>query len=211
MKIGIGCTTYLRPECLVKWKQQIAKYTIMDNVLIYIADDSIERKGVAYRKNECLRALKDCDYVFLFDDDCYPVNDGWIENFIKHPYGHLLYCNEKSHRLYLEANDTNIFMDCGGVFMFMDKECIEKVGAFNEKFETWGFEHAEYSLRYCKAKGYPLQFAYQSLKNTSEYIYSEDYSNLNHKSSITNEEKDLLFKKNFPIFVKGVEHIYIAL
>ena len=67
--IGIGITTYNRPDMLNKCLEHIKKHTFNDNVTIYVADDSNERKGVAYRKNECLRALKDCDYVFLFDDD----------------------------------------------------------------------------------------------------------------------------------------------
>jgi hypothetical protein len=49
------------------------------------------------------------------------------------------------------------------------------------------------------------------LGETENYLYSEDYSNPKHKSSITNEEKQLLFNKNFPKFAKGIEQIYIPL
>jgi hypothetical protein len=204
-KIGIGCTTYLRPECLSKWKSQIAKHTNMDNVLIYIADDSLERKGVAYRKNECLRALKDCDYVFLFDDDCYPQKYGWVNFFIDSQKEHLLFLTDRLHNYDSFIDDCYWYRDCGGVFMFMTKEAIQKVGAFNEVFETWGFEHCEYSIRIIGMAAYPM------LKGTENYLYSEDYYNPNHKSSITNEEKQLLFYKNFPKFAKGIEQIYIPL
>lgn len=215
MRIGIGITTYLRPDCLQKCVRSILKHTDMTNVTIKIADDSIERKGVAFRKNECLRALKDCDYVFLLDDDCYPIKDGWIENWVSKcgngKRSHYLYMDKNFHRVEGVYTDTSYWLDCGGVFMFMSKKDIEKVGAFNEKFDTWGFEHAEWSLRCESHLGQVMSKHYWMLNNTSEYIYSEDYSNPNHKSSITNEEKDLLFKKNFPIFVKGVEQIYIPL
>lgn len=218
MRIGIGCTTYNRPECLAKWKEQIAKHTNMDNVLIYIADDSIERKGVAFRKNECLRALKDCDYVFLFDDDCYPIKDGWMDIFIYfHKMGavnHLLFLNDSHTKTHTKTAgfiiknicQVDYYKDCGGVFMFMTKEVIEKVGAFDEKYELWGMEHCDYSIRILGEHG-----NYPCINGTEDYIYSEDYSNPNHKSSISNEEKNKLFKKNFPLFQKGIERIYIPL
>ena len=209
VKIGIGCTTYDRPECLAKWKEQIRKHTSTSfDVTYHIADDSIERKGVAFRKNECLRALKDCDYVFLFDDDCYPIKDGWIDFFTSKVDKHLLYLNGDLHA-YI-ANSEKGYRDCGGVFMYMTKDVIESIGAFDEKYGLYGFEHADYSLRikqYTKS-----QYAYNCYSRTKEYIYAEDYNNkYNHKSSITNKEKDLLFKKNFPIFAKGIDKIYIPL
>lgn len=206
MRIGVGCTTYNRPECLSKWKEQIAKHTSMDNVLIYIADDSVERKGVAYRKNECLRALKDCDYVFLFDDDCYPIKDGWIEWFIDNAKEeHVMFLNPLQHNPY-EKNGKFIFhYNCGGVFLFLTKKHIEFVGAFDERYELWGMEHCDYSMRIAGCREFLM------LEGTEQYLYSEDYSNPNHKSSITNGEKDLLFKKNFPKFANGIERIYIPL
>jgi glycosyltransferase involved in cell wall biosynthesis len=207
MRIGIGVTTFLRPDCLAKCIESIHKHTDMTNVTLHIADDSIERKGVAYRKNECLRALKDCDYVFLFDDDCYPIKDNWIDFFyIPNTRDfHWLFLNDKLHT-YLGGNT---YKECGGVFMFLTKEMVSTVGAFNEGFETWGFEHAEYSQRVYKS-GFNKQ-PYMCLQGTENYLYSEDYSNPNHKSSITNEEKNELFKINFPKFAKGIENIYIPL
>ena len=37
VKIGIGVTTYLRPDCLAKWKKQIAKHTGVKAILNDIA------------------------------------------------------------------------------------------------------------------------------------------------------------------------------
>jgi glycosyltransferase involved in cell wall biosynthesis len=216
-KIGIGVTTFRRPEMLQKCLDSIRKHTFMDGVTIYVADDSNERKGVAYRKNECLRALKDCDYIFLLDDDVEIIKDGWIEFFVdgykSTSVNHFLYLNS-THNMYdkrVFASKYGVFTvghykDCGGVFMFMTKGCVEKVGAFNEIFCMWGFEHAEWSMRACNGNR-----NFNMLEGTENYIYSEDYSNPNHKSSITNEEKNLLFKKNFPKFAKGIKSIYLPL
>jgi glycosyltransferase involved in cell wall biosynthesis len=83
MKIGIGVSTYKRPECLAKCLEQIKKHTDMNNVTLVIATDTDQdRKGIAYRKNECLRALQHCDHIFLFDDDCWPIKDGWVEEIV---------------------------------------------------------------------------------------------------------------------------------
>lgn len=206
MKIGIGITTYNRPEMLQKCLDSIRKHTFMDGVTIYVADDSIERKGVAYRKNECLRALKNNDYIFLLDDDVEIINDGWIEFFVNSGHEHLLYLDKRLHNYCGKYNGMDIFRDCGGVFMFMTKKAIEKVGAFDEKFELWGMEHCDWSMRWNdKIREFYM------LDGTENYIYSEDYSNPNHKSSITNEEKNLLLKKNFPKFAKGINKIYIPL
>jgi glycosyltransferase involved in cell wall biosynthesis len=211
--VGVGVTTFRRPEMLQKCLDSIRKHTFMDGVTIYVADDSNERLGVSKRKNECLRALKDCDYVFLFDDDCYPIKDGWIEFFTESKLNHLLFLNESHNKINTKYKETDFwgnqlysYADCGGVFMFMSKIAIDKVGAFDEKYEFWGLEHCDWSMRYADG----LKVFYM-LEGTENYIYSEDYSNPNHKSSITNEEKNLLFKKNFPKFAKGIDKIYLPL
>jgi len=207
MNIGIGVTSYNRPECLKECLEKINKHTFMDNVTLYVATDTDEdRQGVAKRKNECLRALKDCDYVFLFDDDCFPINDGWIENFINSGYEHLMYLNPL--HVLMSSNDTcDFYHDCGGVFMYMRKSAVERVGAFNEKFEKYSFEHADYSIRILNEK-----HKYPCLKNTHEYIYAHDYSTPNHKSSITNEDKNKFVKNNWgKFFNEPIKSIYLPL
>ncbi len=206
ISIGVGVTTYNRPEMLKKCLDSIKRHTFNDNVTIYVADDSIERKGVAYRKNECLMALKDCDHVFLFDDDVEVIKDGWIEFFIQSNFDHLLFLNHKLHNFMYQKEGIKVFRDCGGVFMYMTKRAIEKVGAFDEKFELWGMEHCDWSMRWNDR----IREFYM-LEGTENYLYSEDYSNPTHQSSITNDEKNLLFRKNFPKFAKGIDKIYLPL
>ena len=227
-KIGIGVTSYNRPECLKECLQHICDYSDVGaldgmskkdywfgrtsdgkDITIYAATDTDEdRRGVAFRKNECLRALKDCDYVFLFDDDCFPIKDGWVDFFIDRNDPHLLFLNGDLHAYILQTTES--YRNCGGVFMYMTKECIEKVGAFNEKFGTWGFEHAEYSKRI--ASVYNLEYAYNCKRGTDNYLYAHDYSNrFNHKSSISNEDKQRYFNENFPKFKEPIKNIYIPL
>ena len=39
-------------------------------------------RGKSYARNEALRQLQGCEHIFLFDDDCYPVLDGWADYLI---------------------------------------------------------------------------------------------------------------------------------
>ena len=213
---GIGITTKDRPHLLKELVDSIHKYTDMTNAVLHIEDDSIDRLGVAKRKNNCLRALKDCSHVFLLDDDVKIIKDGWIEFFIESKQEHLLFLNRGLHQK--KAIEDNLFNenklkytveyyhDCGGVFLFMTKEVIEKVGAFNEKFTPYGFEHCEYSIRILGEHGnYPM------LKGTDEYIFANDYSTPNHKSSITDAEKSECIKNNWTKFFKEPKTTYIHL
>ena len=166
MKIGIGVTTYNRPKHIKLLGEQLRKTRSVDSRdwhITYIAEDD-PRKGIAYRKNECLRELKDSDYVFLFDDDTLPIKKGWAEFFIEaHKASgqhHFLYLKEtptiKQLCVHLKPEDPltpslpysiNEYNNCGGCFMFLTKEVIEKVGAFDETFGLYGFEHCDFSDR----------------------------------------------------------------
>ena len=231
MQIGIGVTSYRRPEMLEECILNIKKHTKGDYQLHIAIDSDDDRRGVAYRKNECLKVLKDSDYVFLFDDDCFPFKEGWVDFFINSDEEHLLYLDKRFHKhkdcvnysevVPVETSQStwvnasgitkykgiNTYNDCGGVFMFMKKSAIDRVGAFNEKFEYYGFEHADYSNRILgKANNYPC------LSDTDKYIYAHDYSTPNHKSSITDEEKNKHVKNNWnKYFKEGINNIYLSL
>lgn len=214
---GIGITTKDRLNLLKELVDSIHKHTDMSNVLLHIEDDSIDNIGVAKRKNNCLRALRGCEALFLLDDDVKIIKDGWIEFFIESKQQHLLFLNRGLHQK--KAIEDNLFNenelkytveyyhDCGGVFLFMTKEVIEKVGAFNEKFTPYGFEHCEYSIRILgEQNNYPM------LKGTDEYIFAHDYSTYGHKSSITEKEKQICIKNNWTkFFNEPIKKIYIPL
>jgi len=217
MRVGIGITANDRPQMLAECLQSIYKHTDMSNVTLYVADDTNDKKGVAFKKNECLRDLKGCDFVFLFDDDCFPIKDNWVKFFIESKQNHLLFLNRGFHNK--KAIEINLFdknelrytvehyQDCGGVFMFMTKDVIERVGAFNEKFERYGFEHAEYSNRILgETNNYPM------LKNTDQYLFAHDYSTAGHKSSITDDEKYKCVLNNWnKYFKEPITNVYLPL
>lgn len=198
--IGMGVTSYKRPDHLNLWSKQIDKYVSDGGYYVHIEMDYPDRKGIAYRKNECLRALKDCDYVFLFDDDCFPIKAGWAEFFIEHSKAsgqqHFMYLKETSTIKKIESKDgIDIYDNCAGCMMFFTKEVIERVGAYNPKYGTYGFEHAGMSNRIHKAGLTPLG-AYSCPAGAGEYIYSMDLDNhlpfnkaLKHNISMSDEIK----------------------
>src|ERR1044071_5616458 len=101
MKIGIGVTTYNRPSHIALWKEQVYKHAPECDYQIYIASDSFVREGIAFRKNECLKALRNCDYIFLFDDDCFPIKNSWTNYYID---AHKI--SGQHHFLYLQETGT---------------------------------------------------------------------------------------------------------
>ena len=71
-----------------------------------------------------------------------------------------------------DYGDIGQYTNSAGVLMYMTKECIEKVGAFDESFGRYGFEHADYSKRV--ADTFKMS-PYLSPKYSNKYIHSLDY------------------------------------
>lgn len=179
--IGIGVThTSNRPEHLKLFISQIEKHTKQPYKL-HITTDIM---NIAKAKNDCLWNLKDCDHIFLFDDDCFPIKNNWENYFINSEIKHSLYLTERHVKLCLGIiNRYDVYKDCGGCFMYISKDAFNKVGYFNSEYKQYGFEHAGWSKRFNNEK-------YISLPLTNEYLYSLDYQGegnwgVKHKPSMT--------------------------
>jgi len=217
---GIGITTYKRPEHLRWCLTQIEK-TIGDisskvvfaeeskiiylnaKVIVYIYDDSEHAKGIAYGKNKCLHALKDCDNIFLFDDDAAPIAPNWIDYFINSGYNHSCYMNNSYQVAFAGPVHTSYQMS-SGVFIYLTRAVLDKVGYFNPKYGRYGYEHAGYSHRIFEAGLTPSRFI--CLNDTNKYIYALDldgikgYEYLDHKRTITEEERTESVRANNHIY-----------
>lgn len=191
---GIGITTYKRPKHLDFCLKQILEYTGV-NYKLHIADDSNERMGIAYRKNECLKELQDCKYVFLFDDDCFPVWWGWemffVNASIRTGQHHFLYLRDIGQTTRTETiENIDIFDESSGCMIFLDQEVIQKVGGFNPAYSIYGFEHAGYSQRIHRAGLTPMG-PYLCPSGSHTYIHSLDldgpYKDLKPEPSLAND------------------------
>lgn len=92
-KIGIGITTYNRPDAFAITYANILKYAPKGSKIVVVDDCSIEpvkeanyrqdvNKGAATCKNKCFELLEDCEHIFLFDDDCYPIVEDWWKPYV---------------------------------------------------------------------------------------------------------------------------------
>ena len=219
MTIGIGVTTYKRPDLLETCLKMIQANT--GEHKLYVAEDTdADLKGVAKRKNECLANLQDCDYIFLFDDDCYPIKEGWdkliIDTHLKSFNHHFVYNKEPfckiKNLVFGNHHILESYEGSGGTMLFLTKQVLNKVGGFYTGYDRYGFEHIGYSIRIHRA-GLTNDF-FLSLKGLNEYIYSRDYEDdgfFIEQSTIDLETKNALTIKNREIFNREDQAIYLPI
>lgn len=186
-KIGVGVITYKRPECLKLFLEQLELNKPYYEYVLHVEEDNT---SIAKAKNACLHDLfevNNCDYVFLFEDDCFPVAKWWDLIFLRSGREYSLYMDGRYSCFASDGSDiAKYYEDCSGVFMFLSKNIFEKTGYFNESYENNGLEHIGHSDRLKRACG---EGGYACLTNTDKFIYSLDLQgvkswNVFHKSTI---------------------------
>ena len=202
MKIGIGITTCERPELLAKTLKQVK--LLSPKAKIFVNDDTEKREGVAKAKNNCLAALEDCDYIFLLDDDCYPVKKGWEQLFIdkaietKNNHFCLIYPTDTNK--YLKTVDgVEYFSHPGGTVLFMTNYAVRVVGGMDCNYKQWGCEHTGYSMRIHNAG--LTKHPFMSIEGAMEYFHCLDFKE-EVKSTVTDAEKKKLCFINSPLLKK---------
>lgn len=182
MSVGIGIITCNRAEMLIKSIKQHELFSKnADQLFIY--NDSADKKGIAYGKNRCIKALSNHDYIFLFDDDCYPIKEGWIDFMIEmheaSSQHHFLFMDKRHHKYVRNWSpnsecEIELYNDCGGVFMSMTKHCIDKIGYLDSRYKLYGYEHAGYSRRVHLSRLNAKPFMMPVGLN--DYLYAVDYN-----------------------------------
>jgi len=204
-KTGVGITTCNRPAILKRTLEYIKRYT--PGARIFVNDDTTRHEGVAKAKNNCLAALDDCDYIFLFDDDCYPVKNNWAELFIeasvKTGNHHFSLTFDKLHNgrgngndLVSDTSGLEQYRNPCGMMLFFTRQCIEQVGGFDCNYDTYGYEHVGLSHRIYNAGLTRAPFL--SVKNAMDYFYCYDYYSTPANGAAIN--KRALIKKNETLF-----------
>lgn len=154
--ISIGITVHNRHEtarlCIEQWRKFLPY-----NAKIFIVDDGSDRpfpnadfrfdtpQGISVAKNKCLELCSYADYIFLSDDDVFPISDSWAWDYISSGLYHACYTFGRS---ILNINPVYVEYEkpCG-CLMFFKKQVIEEVGGFDTEFQKWGFEHVSLSDR----------------------------------------------------------------
>jgi hypothetical protein len=215
--IGIGVTTYKRPAVFKLWWSQLIRPV---NSFVAHHIDTFG-KGIAYAKNQCLEKLQDCEHIFLFDDDCFPIQENWWEPYIeaakKGGNNHLLYLTDRNTDLKQTAitNDGIVVYDKPlGCMMYMTRKAVQTVGAFDVRFKKYGYEHINYSQRIFQA-GLNPSGPYLGIPDPQP-IYSMDVDGpgeylTNFRSSIAGENVEFWKERNLYLLNQPIEECYLPL
>jgi glycosyltransferase involved in cell wall biosynthesis len=250
-EIGIAISTRNRqahlPVCLAHF---IAYYPNSSNVRIIVCDDNSDvkyaevnkktceswgveyhyhssRMGVSANKNFGLYMLQDCDFVFLFDDDCFPNDNGWEKCYLN-----AFHLNHVNHLTYTPWMPKNRIAKNGiytheigmGCCMFFSRKIIEAIGGFDEKYYLFGFEHLAYGRR-AFASGMNQDYGpYLSPVSSIGKIFTMDYEyktlkkqpsictiEFNHIRSASIETPESVINQNRELFYKNQDDLYVPI
>lgn len=214
--IGIGITTTPNRVAHLKLCLKQMEQYLPDHARIFINNDTTG-EGIAKSKNHCLKALRDCDYIFLFDDDCFPVAFGWADFFInaylKSGQDHFNYL-KRNHELIETKDGIGVYKNCGGCFMFLTKDVIEQVGGYYNGYGIYGYEHAGYSQRIYKL-GLNTIGPYLCPEGANKFIYSLDLDlprfDIKHHRSIPTRQAVRYIGENLEHYKEDLKEVYRAI
>jgi GT2 family glycosyltransferase len=176
MKIGLGLITCNRSEQLQHVLESIPCHKLDEFIIvndgeklkINSAEDfeliqHEENKGVAKSKNDAFKYLLDrnCDYIFIMEDDVCILNDNVFERYIKASkvtgLEHLNYVgssacskNEDGTRTptfsieYPEDITLSFYPNLVACFQFYTKNCLQSIGLMDEHYYN-AWEHVEHT------------------------------------------------------------------
>lgn len=218
MKIGIAITHRNREESFYKTYSHIMKY-LPDGAYVVVVDDESEipcpvadyrfneRAGIAKSKNKCIQLLmeQDCEHLFLFDSDAFPIAYDWHLPYILSDYKHLCFTWQQSYqdqkeKQCWEENGHMFYSLANGAMIYVTREVVNTVGGFRPEYGLCGFEHIDFSNRICRAgiQDYP----YIDVIGSDKLLYSLDQHN-EVTRSFSDQEKAELIQRNYPIFAQN--------
>lgn len=188
--IGIGITTYGNRQTPAL--DMIRKFTPDAKIV------TVNQKGIAKAKNMCLALLDDCEYIFLFDDDCYPKVENWFMPYINSGEPHLSYT---FGRKILKKSEslTEYELPCG-CMLYINRKCLDVVGGFDTDFEGYSYEHVNYSDRVYNAG--LTSGKYLDVAGSDKLIHSMD-QHREIKSSVSQLDRGLGIQTNRHLLMKN--------
>jgi len=205
--IGIGITTHNRNpmvrDTVAKLQQHTpgAKIVVVDDasqmpvkingVQVYRFNENV---GIARAKNKCLELLSDCDHLFLFDDDTYPIADDWYKPYVESPEHHLMYLFTSWANGTPVGDDAILYQDsqhrahqhARGCMMYVDSVALATVGGMDVRYGKAMNEHLDWSIRIHNAG--LTTFRYMDVADSEQLIYSMD-QHQEARTSIENRQQ----------------------
>lgn len=216
--IGIGITTHNRPEVLKNSLEQMIRFAPPESLIIVVDDASDEpvptammrahkRVGVARCKNMCLQLLQDCDHIFLFDDDTYPIAPEWWKPYVESKEPHLMYQFRlpgkpaRDMQILHEDEDIVAYSHTRGAMLYIKKEVLSKVGGMDPAYHPdGGFEHPDWTNRIFNAG--LTTYRAMDVPNSDKLLYCLDQDNQVKSSLKINRRAKL---ENFKYYTANKE------
>ncbi|EBY0801687.1 glycosyltransferase family 2 protein [Salmonella enterica subsp. enterica serovar Berlin] len=217
-RIGIAITTHNRADVLKRALAQHKQFLPHGSLVVVIDDGSVpvavvpedvqlirndKSLGIVASKNASLTALVDagCEHLFLWDDDAWPIADGWHLPYIESPEPHLAYQfldlagrNKLNDMAVLHRDDKHIaYTGQRGVMLYYHRSAIAKVGGFDTVYGRGMYEHPDLALRIHNAG--LTSWAFADVVGSSALIHSMDEHEEGMRS-IPRPEREALAKAN---------------
>lgn len=196
-RIGIAISTHQRPEVLARAISQHMKHLPLGSLVVVVDDGSApaavvpdgvklvrheKSLGIVAAKNASLEALMSagCVHLFLWDDDAWPIADGWHLPYIASPEPHLAYQfldlagpRKLQDLAMLHSDDDHVaYTGQRGVMLYYHRSAIEKVGGFDPVYGRGMYEHSDLALRIHNAG--LTTWAYADVIGSASLIHSLD-------------------------------------
>ncbi|MBZ1874906.1 glycosyltransferase family 2 protein [Klebsiella pneumoniae] len=222
LKVGIAISTHQRPEVLKQAIEQHMKYLPAGALVVVIDDGSKPAAvvpdgvqllrhetslGIVASKNASLSALMDagCEHLFLWDDDAWPIADGWHLPYIESPEPHLAYQfldlagrNKLNDMAVLYRDDKHVaYTGQRGVMLYYHRSAVEKVGGFDPVYGRGMYEHPDLALRIHNAG--LSTWAFADVVGSEKLIHSMDEYEEGTRS-IPRPDREALVKRNVGIY-----------
>lgn len=230
-KIGIAIVTYKRLEYLQRVIEKIRFFTKLPYELV-VAEDGGEdgtlewcksqsipvitgkNHGVCWNKNRGLYYLhkKDCDPILILEDDCFPIEFGWEQDWIQGTarWGHLAYAHPKLNKWLISGNgtpdDPYVNNKCTAQCTSVSAQVLNEVGFLDVRFKGYGVGHAEWTTRIKKAKYGYIPVVLENGKKAKANLFitggliHNDAPTFKDRAKVAENEKLFELIKNDPIY-----------
>lgn len=164
--IGIGITHFGNDPIRHKAIERIFEFAPAGCKISLVKDID----GIAKAKNLCLKELDNCEHIFLFDDDTYPKMKDWQRIYTESGHKHMSYT---FGRKVLSVEGCIIsYEKPSGCMLYIHRDCLDKVGGFDEQYKGYAGEHQDFSNRVYNSG--LTKYRYMDLVFSNQFIHSMD-------------------------------------
>lgn len=193
--------------------------TLTDRESIVHVVFDVSRRGPGWARNQAIHTLYDakCEYIALFDDDCYPIRPDWqtyvVDGMTRHGIHALTLRNHKNSMVIDKRYDRLISDSRGpgvvtvGSFICLTRHAVETIGYFDSRFEGYGYEDAHYLYRIRRSKINETTRGDVSLLALHEYINACDVTgagDFDRHAALSSQEKSAGIARNWPIYAQAI-------